>query len=212
MFAITSIEPGQVEAVARLHCDVFAGSMNARLGIDYVKALINWFVSNHNRFALAAVESPNQIVGYVLGTAHSELGRMTADLLAPAFRGLLRRPWLLLDSEFRKVSFGRLARARKVGAVEDLECDLPHPVFSLVGIGVSTKARGKHIGKQLMTAFEQRSIGLGANSLELTVRKENGPAIHLYRSCGWREHSDSTELPTTIRFSKVPCAGVSDGR
>lgn len=56
----------------------------------------------------------------------------------------------------------------------------------LYSIATLPSARGKGVGRRLMTALERAAIKRGCNRLRLEVREKNTPAIALYESLGYR--------------------------
>jgi ribosomal-protein-alanine acetyltransferase len=56
----------------------------------------------------------------------------------------------------------------------------------LYSIATLPSARGKGVGRRLMTALERAAIKRGCDRLRLEVREKNTPAIALYESLGYR--------------------------
>ncbi|MCS7001409.1 MAG: arsinothricin resistance N-acetyltransferase ArsN1 [Dehalococcoidia bacterium] len=56
-----------------------------------------------------------------------------------------------------------------------------------VSIYVERASRGRGVGRQLMSALEERAVALDFYKLTLVVFTTNLSAIALYRACGYRE-------------------------
>jgi ribosomal protein S18 acetylase RimI-like enzyme len=200
---IRAIDSQIFEPIAELHAQAFHDSLHTRLGQTYVHRLLHWFVEDPERISLAACDDANRVVGYVLGAPLEQLGEMSRRLLPTALRGVMLKPWLLINSEFRRVCLSRLyglVGTAPVGVPHDVNLTLP--IMSLVGIGVAANARGQGVGRALMQAFETASRDRQMGSLELTVRQENAAAIRLYEGAGWIPSQSPGELTTTLRYVK----------
>jgi putative acetyltransferase len=52
---------------------------------------------------------------------------------------------------------------------------------------VSEGARGRGVGRALMTAIDEVALAEGIRLIQLETGPANGPALALYRACGYRE-------------------------
>lgn len=199
---IASIDARHIDDLARLHRAAFRGSMNARLGDGYARALIAWFRRGDERIALEAMRGDGEPIGYVLGAPVGYARRMNRDLARNAAGGLLRRPWLLVDREFRATLWSRLRLLVGFSRAATAPPQLPEPTMSLVGIGVSSASRGEGVGSLLMAEFERRARALGMKSMRLSVRIDNAAAVRCYEKNGWRLCAAAAELPSVRYYSK----------
>jgi ribosomal protein S18 acetylase RimI-like enzyme len=181
---IHPLTPEMVHAVAQLHMLAFKGSMNTRLGRAYVEAFVSWFQAQPDAVALAALDNDGSVLGYVVGAPVGYAKSMNRDLCWVAVRGMVSKPALLLDSRLW-VTVAARVRALASAAVP-VTPGLPPPTVSLVSIAVSPAASGRHVGRALMRAFEDRARAMRMASGQLSVYPENQIARRLYEACGWR--------------------------
>ena len=182
---VQRFSPDLAPVIAKVHCEAFAGYMNTRLGSGYVRRFLAWFASRPDAIALAALDERGEAFGYVVGAPLGYGKAMTRDLLIPAAVGVIRKPSLLVDRRILRTALGRvldLAGRPPTIAPPPL---LPSPTWSLVGIGVASRARGMGLGQRLTRAFEDEARRLGARAVRLSVYKENTTARHTYEKCGW---------------------------
>ena len=111
---------------------------------------------------------------------------MGRDLFWVGARGIMVRPWLIVNGQFRHAIKQRLRLILGQPELQREEPELPTPTMSLVGIGVAASARGQKIGLSLMQAFEARTHEARMRSLRLSVYPHNIPARRLYEKCGWQ--------------------------
>jgi len=173
--------------VVRIHFDAFADYMNTKLGTRYVQAFLSWFATQQDTVALAATRD-GITVGYVVGAPLGYQRRLNRALLLEACLGMMIRPWLLLQPRVIAVCWRKFLMMTGLQENESPELSLPVPTMNLVGIGVSTEARGSGVSHSLMTAFEAVSRSHGMKSLCLTVYRSSTPARRLYEKHGWVSH------------------------
>ena len=174
-----------VPEVTKIHFNAFAGYMNTHIGTAYVRAFMSWFLRAERAIALVATDSDSKVIGYVVGAPLGYNGPMNRDLFWVAARGIIVRPWLLFSPQFVSTVMARIGFILGRSPMRYGEPELPGPTMSLVGIGVSSLARGKKAGLRLMQAFEARARELQMHSLRLSVYEGNTVARRLYESCGW---------------------------
>ena len=63
------------------------------------------------------------------------------------------------------------------------------PVYVLVGVGVSCRARRQGLADLLLDTFEHRVWQSGYQAIRLTVYPSNTAAIGLYETRGWKRDS-----------------------
>ena len=185
---ITKMTKEMIEDVSNVHMEAFKGSMNTRLGKNYIKKFLEWFVNLEKAVKLVAIvriQESERIVGYLVGAPMNYGKNMNRDLFWVASWSGCLRPWLLLNRQFRQTLMVRLTGflQRTEGQCENEE--LPIPVMSLVGIGVLPNLQGQSIAKKLIGAFEQNAREMNVRSLRLSVYPENVIARHVYEKCGW---------------------------
>jgi ribosomal protein S18 acetylase RimI-like enzyme len=173
-----------ISEVGKIHCEAFAGYMNARLGSSYIAAFLRWFLKEERAVALVALDSKRKVLGYVLGAPVDYGPQMNRDLVAVAAASVSMRPWLLLSRSFWKTIIGRL-RSFVFASRYKSRFECPDPAMSLIAIGVARSARGQKVGLCLLRAFEDKARNLGIRSLQLTVYPNNLVARELYETNNW---------------------------
>ncbi len=182
---IEPIRDGLLPELVEVHMDAFRGYMNASIGRAYVRRFLCWFSRRSDGIALAAAVD-GRVVGYVVGAPIGYERSMNRDLLWAAARGLALRPWLVLEKRFVERLGQRARQLLGWSAVHRPSLpDLPQPVMSLVGIGVSAEGRGSGVGRALMEEFERRCRHDGVRAMRLSVYASNQAARTLYDRAGW---------------------------
>lgn len=175
-----------LDDAVEVHMEAFAGYMNAALGRGYVRSFLSWFCSAEDGIALCACVD-DLLVGYVVGAPLGYGNRLNRDLAFVVARALAFRPWLFLRGDIRRALLARFQVLARVGVSPGMG-GIAEPVkraASLVGIGVSSAARGKGAGASLVLAFEAEAQDRGLESMRLSVYRENHGARRVYERSGW---------------------------
>jgi len=179
--------------IAVCHCAAFPGSLSSALGIDYVSAMLRWYLSGENVF-LFFVEDNGKCVGYCGGMVKTVWGIGSASSMAQysfnaAVIGFLKKPWLLFHPEMiAKFSFivkniiNRFFRKKKLQGEPEV---IFEPYTGLVVIGVDPAFQGKGYGSVLLQQFEKMTQQRGLKKMTLSVRSDNSKAITSYTRNGW---------------------------
>jgi ribosomal protein S18 acetylase RimI-like enzyme len=194
---IREMQLNQIPEVARVHANAFPGYMNTQLGQIYLQSFFRWFCLSDNSIALCAYEG-DRMVGYAVGAPQGYSSQLTRALFLTAFLNLLIRPWLLSRKQVLRAISARL-RILTGNIASSTGPDLTPPVYSFVGLGVLTDMRGKKVGWRLMQAFESLAFNSGAQSIVLTVYRDND-ARKLYERNGWFVHDGSPDSPTVAYY------------
>lgn len=172
--------------VIPIHRDAFAGYMNTRLGDGYVRAFLEWFIDNPACSVALVAEHEGRTAGYVVGCLQQSERTMVRAISPMAARGLVRRPWLVLQGDVRNKVKERLRLLARRGGEGVQPPPLTEPVMGLIGIGVASCARGHKLGSGLMDAFEAACVARGMGSMFLSVYPDNRAARALYEGHGWQ--------------------------
>jgi GNAT superfamily N-acetyltransferase len=114
-----------------------------------------------------------------------------------AFGSTLAREGTFTDTVWREratrgaagadvVTYVAEADDRWIGMATGLAADPNEPRIDLVGMFVEPAARGRGVGAALVEAVAGWARGRRAMRLHLWVTAANGPALALYRRCGFR--------------------------
>lgn len=190
MISITVLQARQIDNAVELHKVAFAGNLNTQIGNAYTRAFIRWFQEAEEGIALCALDDRGDVVGYVVGAPIGYTASLTSKTLLPAVLGISMRPWLFMNSNFRRIVSGLLCRLLPFSRDTQMseEPILTEPVYSLVGVAVSPLVRGQGIGQKLVDAFERQVADRGGRSCRLSVYPQNFAARKLYERAGWQLH------------------------
>lgn len=183
---IVPYSEADLEDVALVHLSAFKGYMSARLGLNYTKAFLRWFLAYPNSITLKA-ELDGQLCGYAVGAPLNYAKKMSRDLLRIGIMSIVRNPGVILHPSFANASKARLnlllsGNKRKV--VHE-----PNPDgtgISLVGIGVIPKFSGVGVGHAIMQIFEENAKAIGVDYMVLSVYEDNKRARAMYERSGWQ--------------------------
>jgi ribosomal protein S18 acetylase RimI-like enzyme len=172
-----------LDAIVQIHQAAFEGFFLESLGSRFLKELYHGFISHPSGICLVAIDGMD-VAGFVTGTTQPE----------GFFRQLLRRRW------YAFVLAGAAALTRhpiRVGAKflsalryrGERPTDLTNASL-LSSIGIAPSARGKGIGRNLISAFCEKAQEAGASTVFLTTdRDKNGTVNHFYISNGFKLHN-----------------------
>lgn len=174
-----------IDDVVTIHCESFLNSRSTKLGRPFLRKMYLWFVQYQRGLSFVA-EIDGRIVGFVTGGIGGSSRKIFRFALFEILWAFLRHPGLILQSDmFEQWSsylWSLLPRKRKATSLSE------NPRFvkgTLDSIAVSPRARGRNVGKSLVSAFENAAREQGATLLSLGVEYNNLTARRLYESCGW---------------------------
>ena len=198
LFAIDTGGAAIIEEVALLHMDVFSVSeyMNVRLGIHYVRNMVQWFAKDPSSLLLVELRG-GRLVGYACGSPEGYRGRFERGVSAALVTCFLTKPWLVFDGPIigRIVSripayatnMGRRAlglKTEQLNRAADLESLSPY--MSLVSIAIDFQMRRSGKGRQLLEHFVMHARSLGLRGVVLSVYESNSAAQAFYEKSGWK--------------------------
>lgn len=182
-----------LDAIAICHSKAFPRSLSSALGRDYLKVMLNWYLTSDNTF-LFYISSEDRCVGYCGGMIKTVWGVGSASSMAQhsfnaGVAAFIRRPWLLFHKEVRakykfilKNVLNRFFSGKKLNRPPDVAFE---PYAGLVVIGVHPDFQGKGHGSLLLREFERIVRQKGLTKMALSVRTENQQAISAYLKNGW---------------------------
>ena len=182
---VTPICTSHINDVVTIHCKSFPNSRSTQLGKPFLRKMYRWFVLYQPKSAFIA-EVDGQPVGFVTGAIGGSSRKIFRYAFLEILWAFLRRPGLFLQpdmfEQWHSYLWGIVPPKRKPRLVSG------NPEFvkaTLDSIAVSPHARGKNVGKSLVSAFENAARLQGATILRLGVERDNMAARRLYESCGW---------------------------
>lgn len=203
-----SSQPKHIASIAKCHVACFPESLAGKLGLQYVKKMLEWFLVDDSRF-LFHIELDGNVIGYCGGFVSKGVGDgSSSGMLQHAFTeaiiGVVKKPWLVLHKEvrpmypfiFRNIKRRLLGAGIKPVAPTD-ETQQRQKLSGLVVIGVHPDHRGTGIYNELMEQFIVESKRLHAVGSKLSVKKDNARGIGAYKKFGWQvdeEHARTLVL------------------
>lgn len=186
--------------IAQCHIKAFSTSVTSKLGVKVVASMLQWYLSAPNKF-LYYIEEDGKVTGYCGGflnngtDAYGSGSGMTQFGFSSSVKAFIRKPWLLFHPEVRnKYPFIFTNLMRKLGLKKDRpmntkptsETIINQPLTAgLVVIGILPNLQQKGLGTLLQQEFERKAKEMGAQRLQLSVRKQNIQAIKSYQRNGY---------------------------
>lgn len=175
LIPLPQLDSSTLYDLAALHHTVMH-TLLSDLGLPVVRRYYEICQRDTSVIGLCAVEA-GQCWGWAMGSPHPE--RVNAQLRAPLgwFAGQM-----LTLAVTRPVALVHLAQS--VLSASDANALRPGQI-ELTYIGVAESARGRGLGKGLLTAFLEASQAAGYESVALSVETDNPAAIALYTNGGF---------------------------
>lgn len=161
--------------LAALHHTVMHALLSD-LGLPVVQRYYEICQRDTSVVGMCAVEA-GQCLGWAMGSPHPE--RVNAQLRTPL--GWFAAQMLSL-AVTRPVALVHLAQS--VFSASDANALRPGQI-ELTYIGVAESARGRGLGKGLLTSFLEASAAAGYESVALSVETDNPAAVALYTNGGF---------------------------
>ncbi len=174
--------------VTNVHFEAFQGYLNTSMGRHYVRRFFEWFVNYPDAIRLVAVKD-NDVAGYVVGAPIGYQAKLNRDLMLTVGFAIATHPWVVFRSGCLRMIRAKLAAV--ISRIPPKTSDESGLGISLIGIGVSTRARGASVASNLMRAFENEAVRRNADWLKLSVYSSNTAARQLYEKNGWKITSES---------------------
>jgi ribosomal protein S18 acetylase RimI-like enzyme len=168
---LSQLDATSLDHLAALHQSVMH-TLLSELGLPMVRRYYEICQRDSSVVGLCAVSETGEFVGWAVGSPHPE--QVNAQLRTPfgRFAGQM-----LTLAVTRPAALMQLAQS--VLTASDANA-LRHGQIELTYIGVAPSARGRGLGKGLLTAFLEASQAAGYVSVALSVETDNPAAIALY--------------------------------
>ena len=187
-----------LKELAKVHSAAFPDSFTTKVGMDFVRKSLEWYLSDDKKFILCILDN-NKPVGYcgcLMVDGNTEMGSTSATIqyaFKEAIKGIMMKPWLLFHPELSKnykLIFKNIKRKifppkKKTSSAPKANTIRRERSVGIVGIGISPDYYGKGFGSQLQEAAEAEALKRGFTQMHLTVRKDNERAIKSYKRNGW---------------------------
>lgn len=196
---IINSQNSDLEKIAVCHISAFPDSLSSKMGLSYLKKMIEWYLADEKRF-LFHIEENGKCAGYCGGMIHdgTQTSGSASGMIQYSFNeaviSILLRPWLLFHKEIiskytlitKNIKKRFKNKKNTVSTDQRKKAYLKiEPSVGLVVIGVSSEFQGKGYGTLLLQEFENRAKEMNYKLINLTVRNDNTQAIKAYERNGW---------------------------
>jgi len=202
---IILLNSGCIPAIVEVHKKAFPDSAITRLGTESVRRYYDWLVNGpHPEAFRVGLFVKNELLGFCFGGRFNGAtsGFLQKNRSFLAWR-VSTHPWLLFNPIFReRITLGftilhRLRRTQQASIITWSE--LAKPSFGVLALATHPERQRQGIGKQLMSATEERAREKGFRQMHLTVHPDNQQAVRFYERLGWHK----TEEPGDWRGQMV---------
>jgi len=188
-----------LECVARLHQEAFRGFFLELMGKEFLKAYYRQILKFPESIAIVSSDKKGKINGFAVGFKnpdlfYKELKKNWFNFLLPLIKGLVKKPYLILNIMFNFLRVSKYGRVSKKNSVE----------LSSIAVGSSKKG----LGSILLQKFIDNSWQMGANDIFLTTDKENNEKVidfyegHFFKKTGLEKRNERTMLIYTLKKSQ----------
>jgi ribosomal protein S18 acetylase RimI-like enzyme len=172
-----------LDAIVQIHLEAFKGFFLESLGKKFLRQLYRAFLIEPSGLCLVAIER-DHVVGFVVGTTQPE----------GFFRRLLRSRWhAFLLAGAAGLALHPIRVGKKFSSALRYQGERPADVPNaslLSSIGMAPSARGKGIGRILISTFCEKAQEAGVSTVFLTTdRDENNAVNQFYLSNGFKLHN-----------------------
>ncbi|MDQ3006222.1 MAG: GNAT family N-acetyltransferase [Chloroflexota bacterium] len=150
----------------------------ADLGLPMVLRYYQIARSDNSVVGIGALNPSKKIMGWAMGSPRPD--RINSALRSPL-------PWFAF--QMLRVLFTRpIIFFQLISSVlsSSAETEMKSDIIELTYIGVAADQRGKGLGRNLLNAFIDASRKKSFHSVVLSVERENGSAIALYKKAGFK--------------------------
>lgn len=177
LIPLSQLEDNQLQQLAQLHHSVLH-TLLTDLGLPIVLRYYQIARSDNSMVGICALDHSKKLSGWAIGSPHPD--RINSALRSPllwfAFqmlRVMITRPLIFLQLISSVLS-------------SSAETEMKSDVIELTYIAVVAHQRSRGLGKDLLNAFIGASRETGYRSVVLSVEKDNGSAIAMYKKAGFK--------------------------
>ena len=177
LILLSKLEDHQLQQLAQLHHSVMH-SLLADLGLPLVRRYYQVARSDNSVVGIWALDPSKKLIGWAMGSPHPD--RINSALRSPLLWFAFQMLRVMFTHPF---VFWQLISSLLSSSTET---EMKKDAIELTYIGASADQRGKGLGKDLLNAFIEMSREAGYRSVVLSVEKDNGSAIALYKKAGFK--------------------------
>lgn len=177
LIPLSQLKDDHLKQLAELHHSVMH-TLLADLGLPMILRYYQLARSDNSVVGICALDPSNVILGWAMGSPHPD--RINSSLRTSFVWFILQMLRLALT---RPLVFWQLISSVLSSSAET---EMKSNAIELTYIGVAADQRGRGLGKDLLNAFIRASWETGYRSVVLSVEKDNGSAIALYKKAGFK--------------------------
>lgn len=174
---LSQLKDDHLKQLAGLHQSVMH-TLLADLGLPVVLRYYQLARSDNSVVGICALDPSHVILGWGMGSPHPD--RINSSLRTPFVWFILQMLRLALT---RPLVFWQLISSVLSSSAE---MEMKSDAIELTYIGVAPDQRGRGLGKDLLNVFIEASRVAGYRSVVLSVERDNGSAIALYKKAGFK--------------------------
>jgi len=177
LIPLSKLEDDHLKQLAELHHSVMH-TLLADLGLPMVLRYYQTARSDNSVVGICALDPSKKLIGWAMGSPHPD-----------RINSALRSPLLWFAFQMLRVMFTHpFVFSQLISSVlsSSAEMEMKSDAIELTYIGVAADQIGRGLGKDLLNAFIEMSRETGYRSVVLSVEKENGSAIALYKKAGFK--------------------------
>ena len=184
LVALSQLKDDQLKQLAELHHSVMH-TLLTDLGFPLVFRYYQIARSDNSVVGICALDPSKKLIGWAMGSPHPD--RINSSLRTPLVWFILQ---MLRLAFTRPLVFWELISSVLSSAAE---MEMKSHAIELTYIGVVADQRGRGLGKDLLNVFIEASRAAGYRSVVLSVEKDNGSAIALYKKAGFKINKTFSE-------------------
>ena len=177
LVALSQLEDDQLKQLTELHHSVMH-TLLTDLGLPMILRYYQVARSDNSVVGICALDRSKKLIGWAMGSPHPD-----------RINSALRSPLLWFAFQMLRVLFTRpLILLQLISSVlsSAAETEMKSDAIELTYIGVAADQRSRGLGKDLLNAFIRASRETGYRSVILSVEKDNGSAIAMYKKAGFK--------------------------
>jgi len=174
---LSKLEDDQLKQLAELHYSVMH-TLLTDLGLPIILRYYQVARSDRSVIAICALDPSKKLIGLAIGSSHPD--RINSALRSPLLWFAFQMLRVLFTHPF--VFWQLISSVLSSSAEAEMKSD----AIELTYIGVAADQRSRGLGRDLLNAFIGASLETGYRSVVLSVEKDNGSAIALYKKAGFK--------------------------
>ncbi len=166
--------------IAELHIEGISTGFISSLGLKFVTALYEAIADDENSFGFVAVDENGKVLGFIVIT--EEISRL--------YKAVLKKSGMkfAFTLAVKMFSFSKIKRVVETLFYPQRTKKLDLPKAELLSIVVSAEARGRGLGKKLISAAYAECRKRGVDKIRVLVAESNIVANKMYQNSGF-EHT-----------------------